>query len=88
MFTVRARVVIRIKHSLQDVSYEDCHQFMVSLILPVFAAVFATVFTGFFHSPGKNSFYHGKNPTLRQYNDFSTQQILGVVPQVGGVGRV
>jgi len=26
--------------------------------------VFATVFTGFFHCPGKNSFCHGKNPTL------------------------
>ena len=60
MFTLCARVVIRIKHSLQVVSNEDCHQFMASMILPVFA----TVFTGFFHCPGKNSFCHGKNPTL------------------------
>jgi len=49
MFTVCARVVIRIKHSLQDVSNEDCHQFMVSLILPVFA----TVFTSFSTVPAK-----------------------------------
>jgi len=60
MFTVCARVVIRLKRSLQEVSNEVCYQFMVSLILPVFA----TVFTGFFHCPGKNSFCHGKNPTL------------------------
>jgi len=50
MFTVCARVVIRLKRSLQDVSNEVCYQFMVSLILPVFA----TAFTGFFHCPGKN----------------------------------
>jgi len=60
MFTVCARVVIRLKRSLQDVSNEVCYQFMVSLMLPVFA----TVSTGFFHCPGKNSFCHGKNPTL------------------------
>jgi len=36
MFTVCARVVIRLKRSLQDVSNEVCYQFMVSLILPVF----------------------------------------------------
>jgi len=48
---------------LQDVSNEDCHQFMVSLILPVFA----TVFTSLFPLPGKkNSFCHGKNPTLQR----------------------
>jgi len=29
-----------------------------------FLPVFSTVFTGFFHCPGKNTFCHGKNPTL------------------------
>ena len=64
MFTVCARVVIRLKRSLQDVSNEVCYQFMVSLILPVFAS-FCHGFYRFFHCPGKNSFCHGKNPTLR-----------------------
>jgi len=29
---------------------------------------FLPVFTGFFHCPGKNTFCHGKNPTLSQSN--------------------
>ena len=29
-----------------------------------FLPVFSTVFTVFFHCPGKNTFCHGKNPTL------------------------
>ena len=63
MFTVFARVVIRLKRSLQDVSNEVCYQFMVSLILPVFA--------GFFHCPGKNSFlflpWQKPNPVYNTY---------------------
>ena len=42
MFTLCARVVIRIKHSLQVVSNEDCHQFMV-YDFASFATVFSTV---------------------------------------------
>jgi len=60
MFTVYARVAIRIRHSLQDVNNEDCHQFAVSWILTVFAGFCH----GFSTAPGKNSFCHGKNPTL------------------------
>jgi len=56
MFTVCARVVIRLKRSLQDVSDEVCYQFMVSLILPVFA----TVFTGFSTVPAKIVFAMAK----------------------------
>jgi len=35
------------------------------LYVAVFAG-FSTVFTGFFHCPGKNTFCHGKNPTLAE----------------------
>jgi len=44
--------------------------------LPVLL-VFATVFTGFFHCPGKNSFCHDKNPTLpKTVHNLSTDQKL------------
>ena len=38
--------------------------FLYNFVCCSFMPVFSTVFTGFFHCPGKNTFCHGKNPTL------------------------